>query len=155
MFYKSTIEIRPYIPSDQAAVLELFDANTPLYFDKTERKGLIDYLENEREDYFVVEEDEKLMGAGGINYELQTKTAVISWDIIKPSEHGKGIGRKLTEHRIQHINTKQEIDKIVVRTSQHTYKFYEKMGFKLLKVEKDYWADGFDLYYMEQANERA
>ena len=146
------MKIRSYIPSDQAAVLQLFDSNTPQYFDETERAGLVHYLENETEDYFVMEEQGEIVGGGGINYEPQTKTAVISWDIIKPSEHGKGIGRKLTQHRIQHINTKADIEKIVVRTSQHTYEFYEKMGFKLLKVEKDYWAEGFDLYWMEQWN---
>jgi N-acetylglutamate synthase-like GNAT family acetyltransferase len=99
-----------------------------------------------------VEDKGLIVGAGGINYEPQSKAAVISWDIIKPTEHGKGIGRKLTQHRIQHINTQPDIEKIIVRTSQHTYEFYKKMGFKLLKVEKDYWADGFDLYWMEQAN---
>lgn len=146
------MKIRPYIASDKAAVLQLFDRNIPQYFDKTERAGLVHYLENETEDYFVVEEQGEIVGSGGINYEPQSQAAVISWDIIKPTEHGKGIGRKLTQHRIQHINTKPDIEKIIVRTSQHTYKFYEKMGFKLLKVEKDYWAKGFDLYWMEQSN---
>jgi len=143
------LKIRPYIPIDKAAVLQLFDLNTPQYFDIAERARLVHYLDHETEDYFVVEENNEIIGAGGITYEPQAKVAVISWDIIKPTEHGKGIGRKLTQHRIQHINTKDEIDLIIVRTSQHTYKFYEKMGFKLLKVEKDYWAKGFDLYEME------
>jgi len=79
---------------------------------------------------------------------------LISWDIIKPNQHGKGIGTKLTQHRIQYINTKPDLEKILVRTSQHTYQFYEKMGFKFLKVEKDYWAEGFDLYEMEQWNKK-
>ncbi len=146
------MKIRRYIPSDQAAVLKLFDWNTPQYFDETERAGLVHFLKSEIEDYFVVEDKGQIVGAGGINYEPQSKAAVISWDIIKPTEHGKGIGRKLTQHRIQHINTQPDIEKIIVRTSQHTDKFYGKMGFKLLKVEKDYWAKGFDLYEMEQAN---
>ncbi|WP_375580716.1 GNAT family N-acetyltransferase [Marivirga tractuosa] len=148
------MKIRPYISSDKAVILQLFDWNTPQYFDETERAGLVHYLENETEDYFVVEDKGQIVGAGGINYEPQAKTAVFSWDIIKPTEHGKGIGRKLTQHRIQHINTKADIEKIIVRTSQYTDKFYEKMGFKLLKVEKDYWAKGFDLYQMEQLSEK-
>lgn len=146
------LKIRPYISSDKAAVLQLFDWNTPQYFHETERAGLVHYLENETEDYFVVEDKGQIVGAGGINYEPQAKAAVISWDIIKPSQHGNGIGTKLTQHRIQHINTQPHIEKIIVRTSQHTYEFYEKMGFKLLKVEKEYWAEGFDLYWMEQWN---
>lgn len=144
------MKIRPYIASNKAAVLQLFDLNTPQYFDETERAGLIHYLENETEDYFVVEDEGQIVGAGGINYEPQSKAAVISWDIINPTEHGKGIGRKLTQHRIHHVHKNPDIEKIIVRTSQHTDKFYEKMGFKLLKVEKDYWAEGFDLCLMER-----
>ncbi|WKK78204.2 hypothetical protein QYS49_14845 [Marivirga salinae] len=72
------MKIRPYIASDKAAVLQLFDGNTPQYFDTTERAGLVHYLENETEDYFVVEEQGEIVGAGGINYEPQAKTAVIS-----------------------------------------------------------------------------
>ncbi|GAA5028362.1 hypothetical protein GCM10011506_14780 [Marivirga lumbricoides] len=154
ILYKIPLKIRPYIPSDKAAVLHLFDLNTPQFFDETEKAGLFSYLENEVEDYFVVEEKDKLIGAGGINYELQAKTAVISWDIIAPTHHGEGIGRKLMKHRIEFIRKKADIDKIVVRTSQHTYLFYEKMGFKLLEVKKDYWAEGFDLYYMEQPTKK-
>ena len=37
---------------------------------------------------------------------------------------------------------------IIVRTSQLAYQFYGKVGFELEKVEKDFWAAGFDLYLM-------
>ena len=143
------MKIRPYISHDREAVLELLDLNTPKFFDKAEKKDLKKYLDKEVEDYFVVEENREIIGTGGINYFSKEKTARISWDIIKPNLQGKGIGRKLTEHRISHLNKNNEIDLIVVRTTQLVYKFYEKMGFKLMKVEKDFWADGFDLYQME------
>jgi hypothetical protein len=41
-----------------------------------------------------------------------------------------------------------KIDKIVVRTSQHTYLYFEKNNFYTVQAEKDYWAVGFDLYLM-------
>ena len=37
-------------------------------------------------------------------------------------------------------------------TSQHAYQFYEKMGFELEKIEKEYWAKNFDLYIMQTRN---
>ena len=110
-------------------------------------------MDHEVEDYFVFEEHSKILGAGGINYFLEEKLARISWDMVAPKSQGKGIGKKLTQHRINHLKGNPEIDIIRVRTSQHAYKFYEKMGFELEKIEKEYWAKNFDLYLMQMKNE--
>ena len=146
------MKIRPYSKNDKVLVIELLRSNTPDFFDSAEEEDLNEYLDKEVEDYFIVEENREIVGAGGINYFPQEKTACISWDIIKPNSQGKGIGKKLIEHRIKHLNENNEIDLIVVRTSQLVFKFYEKMGFKLVKVEKDFWAKNFDLYQMELKN---
>jgi ribosomal protein S18 acetylase RimI-like enzyme len=53
------------------------------------------------------------------------------------------------KHRIDKLNSIGSIQKITVRTSQVAYKFYEKQGFELFEIIKDYWADGFDMYNME------
>jgi len=143
------LEIRRYTKYDKVSVIELLSANTPDFFDLSEEKDLKVYLEKEVEDYFVVEENHELIGAGGINYFPEERTARISWDIVKPDSQGKGIGKKLTEYRLNHLKNNNKVDLIVVRTTQLVFKFYEKMGFKLMKVEKDFWAKGFDLYLME------
>jgi len=59
------------------------------------------------------------------------------------------LGTKLLNYRIDKLNSFESIQKITVRTSQVAYKFYEKQGFKLFEIKKDYWAEGFDLYNME------
>jgi ribosomal protein S18 acetylase RimI-like enzyme len=148
------VKIRPYYQNDKIAVIELLRSNTPAFFDPAEEKDLIEYLHKELEDYFVVEENNEIIGAGGVNYFLQEKIARISWDIIKPNAQGKGIGKKLTEYRINYLNKNSEVDLIVVRTSQLVYKFYEKRGFQLKKIEKDFWAKNFDLYYLELKNKK-
>lgn len=126
-------------------ILVLFDKNTPQYFDHNERKDLESYLLNETEDYFVGIEKDKVVIAGGINYE--TDWAIISWDMVEPNQQGKGFGSELTQFRIQFVR-KKGFQKIKVRTSQHTFRFYQKMGFELVQIKRDYWADGFDLYEM-------
>ncbi|GAB2539011.1 GNAT family N-acetyltransferase [Rufibacter soli] len=138
---------------DKSSVIALLKLNTPDFFDPSEQKDLEEYLENKIEDYFVVEENSEIIGAGGINYFPNEKIARISWDVINPSFQGKGIGRRLIEHRINHLKRNKDVELIVVRTSQLVYKFYEKMGFKLIKVEKNFWAKNFDLYQMELTNE--
>jgi [ribosomal protein S18]-alanine N-acetyltransferase len=147
------LEIRTYNQEDKSSVIALLKLNTPDFFDPNEQKDLEEYLENKIEDYFVVEDNSEIIGAGGINYFPNEKIARISWDVINPGFQGKGIGRRLTEHRINHLKRNKDVELIVVRTSQLVYKFYEKMGFKLIKVEKDFWAKNFDLYQMELTNE--
>ena len=145
--------IRNYTKKDKSTLIELLRQNTPEYFDPSEEIEFINYLDHEVEDYFVYELDFKIIGAGGINYFLEEKSARISWDMVDSKSQEKGIGKKITQHRINHLKRNTEVEIIRVRTSQHAYKFYEKMGFELEKIEKEYWAKNFDLYLMQMRNE--
>lgn len=145
------MEIRPFLKKDQLAVLQLLQSNIPAFFDESEENDFLDYLENSIEDYFVIELDGEIIGSGGINYCLEERKARISWDVIKASSHGLGIGTKLTEFRIDQLRSNSEVECIEVRTSQLAFEFYKKLGFQLISIEKDYWAKGFDLYLMSQS----
>ena len=141
--------IRPYAPNNKSEVIALLQLNIPKYFDPSEFTDFENYLDHELEDYFIYEEGAEIIGSGGINYFKDQKTARIAWDMIHPDHHGKGIGKKLVEHRIAHIRKQPHIESIIVRTSQLAYAFYQKMGFQLVSITKDHWAKGFDLYLME------
>ena len=143
------MKIRPYRTTDYPAVLHILSDNVPRYFAPEEVSDLADYLRYEREDYFVVEEEERMVGSGGINYLPDWSTAVLSWGFLHPDFQRRGIGRRLAEHRIEHIKGQNEYIKIRVRTSQLTWLFYQKLGFTLLETQRDYWAKGYDLYHME------
>ncbi len=140
--------IRPYKTEDKSTLVHILRLNTPEYFDPSEEKDFIEYLNNHLESYFIVEEDNSIVGSGGINYFPEEETARISWDIIHPDYQGKGIGKALTLYRIEEIKRQPNIKQIIVRTTQLVYKFYGKMGFELEKTEKDFWAPGLDLYQM-------
>lgn len=132
--------------------MALLRKNTPEYFHPEEEIELLSYLEKEVEDYYVFECNAEIVGAGGINYFPEENLARISWDMIDPEWQGKGIGRKLTQYRIEQLRQQQQVEAVVVRTTQLVFTFYEKMGFVLEKIEKDFWADGFDLYEMKMDN---
>lgn len=145
------MQIRTYTDSDIDSLLNLLRLNTPEYFAREEEQDFIKYLSEKLDLYFVAEENGAIIGCGGINRYDDGKTAFISWDIIHPAHQGKGVGAKLTKYRIDVIKKREDVDKIIVRTSQHAFKFYEKMGFTLIEIIKDYWAQGFDMYYMQIA----
>lgn len=142
------LEIRKYTKADKSALLNIISLNVPEYFAESEIEDYNLYLEDEVEDYFVVIESGVIVGAGGINYKLNEATAYISWDVIHPDYQNKGIGKTLLNYRINLISGNANIHKTVVRTSQLVYRFYEKNGFGLKEVHHDYWAKGFDMYYM-------
>ena len=141
--------VRDYQIDDKPGVVQLLKLNTPKYFATEEEKDLIHYLDNELEDYYVVELNGELIGAGGINLKGTTNTGYISWDFIHPEYQGQGIGMLLLKYRIKLLSEKSNIQNIIVRTTQHVFKFYAKGGFKLNFITEDYWAEGFDLYEME------
>lgn len=144
------MEIRPFQKSDINQLLHLLRLNTPEYFSPNEQEDFIHYLNFESENYFVLSDGQEIVGCGGYNFWDEGKIARISWDILHPNHQGKGHGSHLLEFRLNKIKQIKSVENIVVRTSQLVYRFYEKFGFQTVEIVKDYWDEGFDLYYMMQ-----
>lgn len=141
--------IRLYTSTDDENIITLLRLNTPKYFAPEEEQDLKDYFANHIDHYYVVEDNGTIVGSGGFNLTNEGKNAAISWDIIHPDYQGKGVGRLLTQYRIDRIKEIDTVENISVRTSQLVFKFYEKFGFVLKEIVKDYWAEGLDMYRME------
>jgi len=140
--------IRAYTEEDRENILHLLKLNTPKYFAAEEEADLQHYLAHEIELYYVVVSDGMIVGCGGINFAENKTIGKLSWDILHPDYQGKSFGSLLTKYRIEVLKKIESVQKITVRTSQLAYRFYEKQGFELADVVKNYWADGFDLYAM-------
>ena len=145
----NSITIREYKSIDKSSVMNLIRLNTPEYFAPEEENDFSNYLDNERELYYVLLFNEKIVGCGGINFAKNKTIGKISWDILHPEYQGKSLGTRLLEYRIEKLESIKSVQKITVRTSQVAYQFYEKQGFELKEIKKDYWAKGFDMYKME------
>ena len=143
------IIIREYQQADKNAVMDLIRQNIPEYFAPEEEADFSSYLDSGRELYYVLLFNNRIAGCGGINFAENKTIGRISWDIIHPEYQGKSLGTQLLIHRIEKLKSIGSIQKITVRTSQLAYKFYEKQGFVLKETQKNYWAEGFDMYRME------
>ncbi|KHJ36773.1 N-acetylglutamate synthase [Pedobacter glucosidilyticus] len=146
---KGIITIREYNTEDKSEVINLIRLNTPKYFAVDEEEDFQQYLETERELYYVLLYNQKIVGCGGINFADHHTIGKISWDIFHPDYQGKSLGTKLLKYRLDKLYSLKRIREITVRTSQVAYKFYEKQGFELLETQKDYWAEGLDMYNMK------
>lgn len=140
--------IRPYIPTDKNYLLDIFKLNTPIFFALEEMEHLEDYLSKFPDTYLIIEKDNQIIGGLGYLFSDNDTKGSINWIFIHPDYYRKGIGQEAFDHCLTILKANPNLEKIIVRTSQLVYHFFEKFNFELVHTEKDYWADGFDLYVM-------
>ena len=143
------MKLRRYKKSDLEAVVEIFRSNIPKYFGPGEESGLRSFLESDpvRGDYFVGEVAGDVVGAGGIALN-DDRTVSLCWGMLRAAHLGKGLGRELTEFRIQKAREQFGDLPLVISTSQHTQGFYEKFGFRLVEHTPDGFGPGIDICKM-------
>lgn len=75
--------------------------------------------------------------------------AGLSWGMVDVNQHKAGIGKMLTEYRIDLLKEFYPGKIYKVDTSQHTAGFYLKRGFETIEVIADGFAKGIDKYVMK------
>ncbi|MFN4147071.1 MAG: GNAT family N-acetyltransferase [Runella sp.] len=138
--------IRPYELSDRRTLEHIFMLNSPKYFAPEEVGDFLEYLDMFGDDYVVVEANGRVVGGGGYWIRSFDKVGGLTWAILHPDFQGTGLGKELALYRINKIKEIGTAQRIQVETSQHSFGFYEKLGFKLVDIQHDYWSDGIDLY---------
>lgn len=152
--------IRPYTIADKAACLEAFKSNMPEYFAAAELPDFESWLDeqakqttatpgNVTEQYFVIEKSAKVIGCGGYYIDLPKQTAIMTWGLVNRAFHRQGIGKELFQYRITAIQSICSTCKIILDTSQYAFPFFQKWGFTITKISKDFYAKGIDRYDME------
>ncbi len=135
--------IREYRPSDQAGCLAVFRTNVPRFFHAKELDEFKEFLENLPGPYLVVVDSSgSVVGCGGYAKAQEPGVADLCWGMIRQDLHGEGLGRRLTEARIQEARSDSSLKVMVMHTSQHTTGFYELMGFELTGETPDGYGPG-------------
>ena len=144
------MNIRAYNLSDLGAVVAIFRSNIPKYFGPSEESGLHDFLRDHSEDYYVLEVDCDIVGAGGIalNGDLDPPTVSLCWGMVRRDHLGTGLGKALTDFRVDLAQQKYPGVALTVGTSQHTEGFYKKYGFVTVEHTPDGYGPGIDICRM-------
>jgi len=145
------MHIREYRETDKQACIALFDSNVPRYFSAGEKQGFIDWLDlPDRDAYYVVELDQRIVACGGIFHEAGKNNAGLAWGMVDGSMHKQGIGSRFTRFRLDLLQEKFPGYIHCIETSQHTEAFYQRMGFVTKHITPDGFAPGIDKYDMER-----
>lgn len=129
----------------------------PLYFADDELPYFDAFLDGDAMNcgsYYVVFKHNEIVACGGIALNEPTKYTntphvIMTWGMVHYKHHKTGLGKVLLLHRIEEAKKIYPGIKIALGTTQHTWQFFEKYGFKTVFFEKDHWAKGLDLYQME------
>lgn len=135
---------RDYRPDDRDQCVALLTANTPEFFAPEEKADYEEFLDSFSGPYFVIEDQGRVIGAGGYLIEEESRIAGIRWGMLDPQEKSRGLGRFLLEQRIKRIRESGQADRICVQTSQMTAPFFHHLGFIETKREADKIAKGID-----------
>lgn len=143
-------QIEPYNIEHKAACLAIFKSNMPKYFAEKELPEFIRWLENGAltTPYFIVKKANQIVACGGYYYDSRYEKGGLSWGMVDAALHGQGIGKQLTQYRIQHMIDAYPKQSYMIETSQHTFQFYEKLGFVIEKITPDGFSKGLDNYLM-------
>lgn len=147
----TAMNIQVYTPINRNSCLSIFDSNCPKFFAVEERALFNSFLDNKNlDEYYVLKDDAVVIACGGIFFDTKENCAGLAWGMVHRSFHKKGYGKQLTLFRIEKLM--EQFPEVLhkVDTSQHTFGFYESLGFKTMAIIKDGFAPGLDKYVMKK-----
>jgi GNAT superfamily N-acetyltransferase len=124
---------RQYETADREECLHIFDSNTPWYFLPEERIQFEQFLDRLRGPYFVVIDEDDLVGCGGFATGRVSGQADLCWIIVRRDEHGHGVGNFLVTACVSEILALDGCRSVRLETSQHTSQFFERWGFAVVE----------------------
>lgn len=143
---------RPYTFSDINDCLAIFDSNVPTFFAKKERTEFYEFLLGQsgfESSYLVLVLNGAIISCGGLTIDANKRQASLSWGMVSSTMHRKGIGTYLFKARLEQARKLQNIDELVLSTSQHSAGFYERLGFRVTKIITNGFGPDLDRWEMK------
>ncbi len=155
------MNIRKYSKKDHMACMEIIKINTPDYFGEDEiplfkdwlvaqEEGKLAYSVSEKEFYFVLEENNRVIGCAGYLLVKNSTKIYLSWGMVHRQFQKLGYGKKLLEYRFDSITQNFPNSIIALATTQEIAPFFEKHGFKTIEIKPKYYSESLDRYEMEK-----
>ncbi|MFB9994160.1 GNAT family N-acetyltransferase [Deinococcus oregonensis] len=136
--------IRPFVATDTAACLALFESNMPDFFLPSERVDFEAYLLDPGA-YWVAEQNGALVACGGVwqDPSRPERPAGLAWGMVRRDLHRSGLGSLLLRHRLDALRDMGKSE-CWIDTSQHSAPFFVHHGFQETNRTPDGYGDGMD-----------
>lgn len=150
--------IRKYVSSDKSGCMEAFQTNVPKFFTHGEVGDFERFLDRladpdewNRSPYYILELDNQLIGCGGFAEKTGldgTPAVTFTWGLVHRDFHKQGYGEELLKFRIREIKAQFTGKQVILDTTQFSYPFFEKYGFKTVKYTPNGYEEGMHRYDM-------
>ena len=124
------------------ACLAVFSSNVPEFFLESERGEFAAFLSDLPGPYLTLRSSSSIVGCGGYALRKEDGVADLCWGMIDSALHGRGLGRLLTQARLDLALQDPRIRRVALSTSQKTVGFYERLGFRVESMERDGFGPG-------------
>ena len=142
------MRVETYNPKHFRSCIKIIQSNTPKYILPSEQFDYKNFLLSNSKRYFVFFNANYLVACGGYGFDKTKTKAVLSWGLVHREHHNKGYGTYLLKYRLNEIKKYHSNIKICLDTSTNTYQFFEKFGFKIIKIARYGYGEGLDKYDM-------
>lgn len=150
--------IRAYRDSDKDSCMEIFKTNVPKYFTLEEVDEFERFLAKlnapqttDNPPYYVMELENTLIGCGGFGEKNGidgTASITFVWGMIHRDYHKQRFGEQLLQFRLAEIPVHFPNKPIILDTTQFSYTFFEKYGFRTVKLTENGYGEGMHRYDM-------
>ena len=138
--------------------MEIFQTNVPTYFTMEEVNEFERFLTKlddpevlDNPVYYVLELENRLIGCGGFGEKDGidgTPSITFVWGMVDKAYHKKGFGEQLLRFRLNEIPIHFPGKSVILDTTQFSYTFFEKYGFKTVKITENSYGEGMHRYDM-------
>ena len=147
------MRIRPYVPDDRAACVEIARSNTPDFVLSPEVEAYAEWLGRACEAperpgeacaYFVLSDArdaEAIVACGGIAWAETAPVATLCWGLVRRDLHRQGLGSQLLAHRLD-LARARGVHEVLMDTSQHALPFFLRAGFRVTGSVADGYGPG-------------
>ena len=141
------MELRDFSEADKSECLDVAKSNIPYYFSEDDFIEFEKWFNNQDcKNLYVLIIENKVIGIGGFYY--QNNQARLIYGLIHKNYHKQNYGSLLIEHRIKKIKEINSSIDISLETTEKTYKFFEKFGFKTTSITPKFYYGIFDKHEM-------